>query len=210
MSSKQIIICLFLVSAVRICTLSVKPSGDELRPSYPADALRFLHDTNKKEKRLSRYDFIVKKYAAAINMDWRLLSAIIWQESQYNSLAHSPMSAKGLMQIRDVTAVQYGIPDADLFDAETNIFLGTKLLGDLLKQFRDEGMGEDEALRFSLASYNSGGGTLASRREEAVSRGLDSGKWEDVSSIYMEHSTTTPAYVKAVEETYERYCRRMR
>lgn len=207
MSSKRIILCLIVLFAVKTCALNVKTADSNDTDLYPAASLRFLHDGNRNEKRLSPYDFLIKKYSAAIGIDWRLLAAVIWHESKFDAGAQSEMSAKGLMQLRDVTALHFGQPDADLFDAETNISLGSKLIAERLEQFRKEGMEESDALRFALASYNSGGGALASRRDEALERGLDPSKWEDVAKVYADYSTVTPAYIQAVEETYERYCR---
>ena len=154
---------------------------------------------------LSPYDDLVQRHAARIGMDWRLLSAIIFHESQYNIDALSNMSAKGLMQVRDVTADHYGVPTDDLFDPDTNIRLGTMLFDDLLRDFRAEGLDSANVIKFALASYNSGGGTLAKRREEAMDIGLDPNIWEDVAIVYAKYSTVTPAYIEAILDTYRLY-----
>ena len=171
----------------------------------PAAALRWLTSPNRKERKLSRYDFLIRKYAGRIGMDWRLLAAIIFQESQFNEDAESNKSAKGLMQIRDVTAEHYGVDPEYLFDPDTNVFVGTRLLADLLRGFRAEGLDSVNVVRFTLASYNSGGGALAKRREEAAEAGLDPNEWEAVAEIYRRKSNITPAYITAIEETYEAY-----
>ena len=155
---------------------------------------------------LSPYDGIVKNHAQRIGMDWRLLSAIIWQESQYNVAALSPMSAKGLMQVRDVTAAHYGFPTDELFDPNTNIHLGTMLFDDLLRDFSKEGMDSANVVRFALASYNSGGGTLAKRRAEAAEAGLNPNEWEEVAKMYEKYSNVTIRYIEAIEQTYAIYC----
>ena len=138
-------------------------------------------------------------------MDWRLLSAIIFHESQYNIDAMSSMSAKGLMQVRDVTADHYGIPTDDLFDPDTNIKLGTMLFDDLLRDFRQEGLDSANVIKFALASYNSGGGALAKRRAEAAEMGLNPDNWDDVAVAYTKYSTVTPAYIEAILDTYRLY-----
>lgn len=154
---------------------------------------------------LSPYDDLVRRHAARIGIDWRLLSAIIFHESQYNIDALSNMSAKGLMQVRDVTADHYGIPTEDLFDPDTNIHLGTMLFDDLLRDFRQEGLDSANVIKFALASYNSGGGALAKRRAEAAEMGLDPNNWDDVAVAYTKYSTVTPAYIEAILETYRLY-----
>jgi soluble lytic murein transglycosylase-like protein len=154
---------------------------------------------------LSPYDDLVRRHAARIGMDWRLLSAIIFHESQYNIDAMSSMSAKGLMQVRDVTADHYGIPTDDLFDPDTNIKLGTMLFDDLLRDFRQEGLDSANVIKFALASYNSGGGALAKRRAEAAEMGLNPDNWDDVAVAYTKYSTVTPSYIEAILDTYRLY-----
>lgn len=154
---------------------------------------------------LSPYDELVRRHAARIGMDWRLLSAIIFHESKYDIDARSSRNAKGLMQVRDVTADQYGIPTEDLFDPDTNIRLGTMLFDDLLRNFREEGLDSANVIKFALASYNSGGGALARRRAEAAGMGLNPNDWDDVAVAYTKYSTVTPAYIEAILETYRLY-----
>ena len=159
---------------------------------------------------MSKYDYLIKKYAAQIGMDWRLLAAIIFQESKFNEQALSPVGAKGLMQVMDIAALHYGEPGADLFDPETNIRLGTDVLEDLVEQFRDEGVAEEDIIRFAIASYNVGGGALARRRAEADSLGLNPNSWSDVATVFDREEHTTPAYISSVESTYAKYCSRFR
>ena len=188
----------------------------------PAGALRHLSSANRFDKSrfkrkgrsygqlqgLFRYEQLVRKQAEKIGMDWRLLSAIIWHESQFNEAALSPMEAKGLMQVRDVTALHFGIsPDeVDLFDPQVNIAIGARLIDELIDQFHEEGMDSTNAVRFALASYNCGGGTLAKRRAEAAEAGLDPADWSSVATIFERYSRLTPAYVDSVEQTYFAYC----
>lgn len=154
---------------------------------------------------LSPYDDLVRRHAARIGMDWRLLSAVIFHESQYKLDALSNRAAKGLMQVRDVTADHYGIPTEDLFDPDTNIRLGTMLFDDLLRDFRKEGLDSVDVIKFALASYNSGGGALERRRSETARMGLDPNRWEDVAVAYSKYNNVTPAYIEAVLETYQLY-----
>ncbi|MBR1539284.1 MAG: transglycosylase SLT domain-containing protein [Bacteroidales bacterium] len=190
---------------------------------YPSASLRFLSPANCGDKAtlrrirgqrygqmqgVRRYEELIRRQAQRIGMDWRLLSAIIWHESQFNERACSPMAAKGLMQVRDVTAAHFGYsPDElDLFDPETNVAIGARLIDELVGQFRKEGMDSTNAVRFALASYNCGGGTLAKRRAEAAEAGFDPADWAAVALIFERYSRLTPAYVDSVEQTYYDYC----
>ena len=175
---------------------------------YPAASFQGVSLRNARERRISRYDFLLKKYAERCGMDWRLLAAIVYHESKFDEQALSPVGAKGLMQLMDVAAVHYGVPEADLYDPETNIQLGTVLLEDLFVQFAREGVADEDIVRFALASYNVGGGALARRRAEADSLGLDPNSWADVATIFDRDDHSTPAYIAAVESTYVKYCSR--
>ena len=174
----------------------------------PTAALPWLRDGNRQERKLSKYDFLLKKYASRMNMDWRLLAAIVYHESKFDELATSPVGAKGLMQVMDIAAEHYGMPEADLYDPETNIRLGTMVLEDLFGQFRREGVDQADVVRFAIASYNVGGGALARRRAIADSLGLNPNEWAAVATIFDREEHTTPAYIDAVESTYARYCSR--
>lgn len=204
----RIIVCvlvLVLLQGFSNCAYRSRPYDEGV---CPAASLPWLTQHNAKERRLSRYDFLLKKYAQRIDMDWRLLASIVYHESKFDEQALSPLGAKGLMQLMDVAALHFGEPHADLFDPETSIRLGTMLLEELLEKFAREGVDSPDVLRFALASYNVGGGSLARRRAVADSLGLDRNVWADVARVFDLDDHSTPAYIAAVEATYERYCAR--
>lgn len=204
----RIIVCvlvLVLLQGFSDCAYRSRPYDEGV---CPAASLPWLTQHNAKERRLSRYDFLLKKYAQRIDMDWRLLASIVYHESKFDEQALSPLGAKGLMQLMDVAALHFGEPHADLFDPETSIRLGTMLLEELLEKYAREGVDPSDVLRFALASYNVGGGSLARRRAVADSLGLDRNVWADVARVFDLDDHSTPAYIVAVEATYERYCAR--
>ncbi|MBQ3743429.1 MAG: transglycosylase SLT domain-containing protein [Bacteroidales bacterium] len=211
-------LCLLVAGLLQAAPLLQGASEEAAEPQYPADALRHLSTANVYDvvtgpvgrhyslsHGLKTYSELIHKYADPAGMDWSLLAAVIFQESQFNELAESNRSAKGLMQLRDVVAEQYDMIDADLFDPETNVALGTRLFRDLMRAFEKEGLDSVNVVRFALASYNSGGGTLAKKRQEALESGLDPNDWNCVAEVYRRTSTITPAYVEAVEETVIAY-----
>jgi membrane-bound lytic murein transglycosylase F len=218
----RVLLCLLALLLLEAGLSSEVPATRSLihTTDCPAGALRHLTSANRFDKSrfkgrsygqlqgLFRYEQLVRLQAEKIGMDWRLLSAIIWHESQFNEAALSPMEAKGLMQVRDVTALHFGIsPDeVDLFDPQVNIAIGARLIDELIEQFHKEGMDSTNAVRFALASYNCGGGTLAKRRAEAAEAGLDPADWSSVATIFERYSRLTPAYVDSVEQTYFSYC----
>ena len=202
-------LCLLLAGLMQATPLLQGASEEAAEPQYPADALRHLSTANVYDVVTGpvgrHYSLSHGLKADPAGMDWSLLAAVIFQESQFNELAESNRSAKGLMQLRDVVAEQYDMLDADLFDPETNVALGTRLFRDLMRGFEKEGLDSVNVVRFALASYNSGGGTLAKKRQEALDSGLDPNDWNCVAEVYSRTSTITPAYVEAVEETVAAY-----
>ena len=169
----------------------------------PAGALRHLSSANRFDK--SRFKRKGRSYGQLQGL-FRYEQLV--RKQQFNEAALSPMEAKGLMQVRDVTALHFGIsPDeVDLFDPQVNIAIGARLIDELIDQFHKEGMDSTNAVRFALASYNCGGGTLAKRRAEAAEAGLDPADWSSVATIFERYSRLTPAYVDSVEQTYFSYC----
>lgn len=170
---------------------------------------------------ISPYDSIIKKYAKQLGWDWRMLAAVIYQESRFSINSHSGRGASGLMQVMPSTAKYYGIDD--LIDPEENIKAGTMHLARLQQMFRNEGMDTDEKIRFTLAAYNAGEGRIADCRNLAQTRGFDTNIWEEVAkvipemrddSILQEPSVKlgkfqgyeTISYVDNIMEIYESFC----
>src|SRR5262249_39547843 len=58
---------------------------------------------------LSPYVALVKKHARTYEMDWRLITAQMYQESGFNPKATSWVGAKGLMQVMPRTAQELRI-----------------------------------------------------------------------------------------------------
>ena len=206
----KMVVCLLVLCSLQglVTCQREAPAATAAPGGCPAAALRWLNNTNRKERKLSKYDFLIRKYAEQIGIDWRLLAAIIFHESRFDELATSPVGAKGLMQVMDIAAVHYGMPEADLYDPETNIHLGTMVLEELFEKFSAEGVSDTDVVRFAIASYNVGGAALARRRAEADSLGLNPNEWASVAIIFDREDHSTPDYIDAVEATYSRYCDR--
>ncbi len=76
----------------------------------------------------------VEKYSALHGLDPYLVIAIIIVESSGRSFAVSPKGAVGLMQVMPHMAEELGL-DADLFEIDTNIRLGTFILADNIRRW---------------------------------------------------------------------------
>ncbi|MBD3307317.1 transglycosylase SLT domain-containing protein, partial [candidate division KSB3 bacterium] len=99
---------------------------------------------------------LIQTYAQKNELAPFLVAGIIRQESAYNPRALSYANARGLMQVIPPTARRVAaqlklrnFQIAHLYDAETNIAIGTRYLADLLKKF-------DGNLYRAIAGYNAG------------------------------------------------------
>ena len=130
---------------------------------------------------VSPYDNIIRKHAATLGWDWRMLAAVIYQESKFSINSTSHRGAKGLMQIMPQTGSYYGVND--LLNPDSNIEAGVKHLKRLQNMWKDTGMDAVEMVKFTLAAYNAGEGRIADCRNFAAAKGLDHNKWENIQQI---------------------------
>jgi len=114
---------------------------------------------------ISPYDDIIREEAERLDWDWRLLAALIYQESQFRPRAQSWAGAIGLMQLMPRTAREFGA--ANPYDPEENIRAGVSFLVWLEEYWREYIIDENERLKFVLASYNVGQGHVQDARRLA-------------------------------------------
>lgn len=98
---------------------------------------------------------IVLPVSQKYGVDWRLVTAVMAVESNFNPRAVSSKGARGLMQLMPRTAALYNIRAKELYDPALNVEAGVKHLKKLADRYRGN-------LHLVLAAYNSG--------ETAVSR----------------------------------------
>ncbi|MBR1907882.1 lytic transglycosylase domain-containing protein [bacterium] len=102
--------------------------------------------TNASKSR-EEIDNLIEEYSAKHGLDSDFVKAVVRQESGFNPNAKSKCGAMGLMQLMPATAKGLGVTNA--FDAEQNIYGGTKYLKGLLDRF-------DNNKELALAAYNAG------------------------------------------------------
>ena len=109
---------------------------------------------------------IITEQAELHNLDPLLVIALIHVESTFNTNAQSHKAAKGLMQLLPNTAryinkkTDKGIPEnSNLFDAKTNIALGTAYMEYLLNKTNGN-------LEYALAAYNMGPANMFRAKRE--------------------------------------------
>ncbi len=131
---------------------SASPEGtsqETRRPALPRPPSRARASRGTVNKLISRY---AKRYG----LESSLVHAVVRAESNYNSHAVSHAGAVGLMQLMPATAADYGVRSvSDLFDAETNMRVGTRHLKRLVSRY---GVGK------AVMAYNAGEGALERHR----------------------------------------------
>jgi membrane-bound lytic murein transglycosylase F len=126
---------------------------------------------------LSPYDDHIKEAAAKIGWDWRLLAAIVYQESKFNPDAESWVGATGLMQLMPETAEIFGAEDP--LDPQQNIQAGANYIKWLDDFWTNEVPDREERIKFVLASYNVGQGHVLDARRLAKKFEQDPQRWEE-------------------------------
>lgn len=130
---------------------------------------------------VSPYDEIIRKHAKTLGWDWRMLAAVVYQESKFSINSVSHRGAMGLMQIMPQTGRHYGVED--LLDPDKNIEAGVKHLRRLQNQLNSSGMELTELIKFTLAAYNAGEGRIADCRNFASAKGYDNNRWDEIQKI---------------------------
>jgi len=153
--------------------------------------------------KISPYDDLIKKYATNIGWDWRLLAALVYQESQFDPNAKSWVGARGLMQLVPRTAQEFGAKN--ILDPEQNIMAGTNYLK-WLEAYWSKYIDEETVLeKFVLASYNSGQGHVLDAMKLAEKYGKDPKKWDDNVEFYLLQKSKPKYYKDPVVSSG--YCR---
>ncbi|MCC5941372.1 MAG: transglycosylase SLT domain-containing protein [Balneolaceae bacterium] len=165
---------------------------------------------------LSPYDEMIKQVAEESGVDWKLVVAVMAQESAFNPYAESDAGALGLMQI--IPRFSLVENEEMLYDPETNIREGVRYL----KKHLDNNAHLDSLNRYSmaLATYNVGSGNMADAKQLVVQLGNNPDEWNHVAEALLmlmhpeyyedarygyKRGTETVNYVKDVLIRYNRY-----
>lgn len=129
-----------------------------------------------RDSQLSPFDQLVKTSASEHQLDWRLITAQMYQESQFNPHARSHVGARGLMQVMPRTARELGykLP----FNPQSGIEAGVTYLAWSRDRFEST-LAPQERIWFSLAAYNAGAGHVFDARRLAEQQGLNPDIWFD-------------------------------
>jgi len=166
---------------------------------FPKDTVRKLNEfeylrTNLFNKKMTftygnvnelvaAYGDVIKEQCNHYKLDWRLILAMIRQESYFNPEAVSRAGAYGLMQIMPGTGLglQNELKLEDTKTPYNNLTAGMYYYATLAASF--EFTGEDK-LKFALAAYNAGLGRVVDAMTIANYFGKDYNKWDNVKEYY--------------------------
>ncbi|GHV35334.1 hypothetical protein FACS1894178_4670 [Bacteroidia bacterium] len=123
---------------------------------------------------ISSFDATIKHYAAHLGWDWRLLAALIYQESQFKTNVSSYSGASGVMQLMPSVAEHYGVDETS--GIEQHIAAGVKLLKNFKITLNDS-LPEPHKTIFLIASYNAGAGYINMVRMETQEKGVNPNVW---------------------------------
>ena len=169
---------------------------------------------------ISAYDRLFKKYAATAGVEWTVLAAVAYVESNFNPSAVSWAGARGLMQIMPKTAAGYGFSEEDLADPEKSVYIASLILSKSDKFLQSYIGNRAERLRFQLGAYNAGMGHVTDAMRLAQKYGKKPQVWysnveeavlwkmrpefynDPVCSYGYCRGTETVNYVRQVENAY--------
>jgi len=169
---------------------------------------KFVKNAASDEDR-RRLDAMIKffqNYSDKYHMDFLLMAAQGYQESQLDQNRKSKVGAVGVMQVMPATGKELKV--GDISKLEPNIHAGVKYMRFMIDQYFDkEPMTQLNKGLFAFAAYNAGPGRIASLRKEAARRGLDPNVWfnnvEIVASEKIGRETVT--YVSNIYKYYIAY-----
>jgi membrane-bound lytic murein transglycosylase F len=140
----------------------------------PIDINTFI---SRSRTRLPQYKKLFKEAQEITSLDWRLLAAISYQESHWDTYNTSPTNVRGLMMLTEATSDRMGVTDR--LDPKQSIPAGAKYVNLMIETIPDS-VPEPDRTYMALASYNIGYAHVEDARVLAQRLGLNPKSWVDV------------------------------
>ena len=172
---------------------------------------------------ISPFDSIFRLYADSV-CDWKMLAAIAYVESKFDTTARSYRGAQGLMQIMPSTyrhlLAKMGVADTMAQSVELDVRVAVKYIDDLGNLF--DFINEKERMNYILGSYNGGSNHIFDAMRIARKKGINRYNWNSISPVLASLSdpevyndsvcqfgsfdaTETLNYVRRVNRKYNEY-----
>jgi membrane-bound lytic murein transglycosylase MltF len=181
--------------------------GNQMEKKY-LESARYVKNAgaDKERQKLQALVQFFKTYGSKYNVDYLLMAAQGYQESQLDQSARSHVGAIGVMQVMPATGKDLNVGDINL--VEPNVHAGVKYFRFMMDEFyKDEPMDEINKALMTLASYNAGPGRMRQLRRETEKRGLNPNIWfGNVERITSERvGRETVQYVSNIYKYYVAY-----
>jgi membrane-bound lytic murein transglycosylase F len=186
----------------------------------PLSIQRFQEPAHRPDKSgiLSTYDELIRRKAETMGLDWRMVAALIYQESEFHPDARSKADARGLMQVLPRFA---GDQADSLFLPEPNLTAGLRMMKRTYNTYAY--LDSLDRWRFTLAEYHAGHGHVTDARRMVIEMGRDPNTWEGSLNITLPRlmdrkyfsktrhgfygGATTVEYVEEIINRYRMYTR---
>ncbi|MBQ9386033.1 MAG: transglycosylase SLT domain-containing protein [Bacteroidaceae bacterium] len=220
MNARKLIILIVTAALILILFLTrIRPSSDApVEETVAPQPEQFLY--------ISPYDSLFRLYADSV-CDWKMLAAIAYVESKFDTTARSGRGAQGLMQIMPATyrhtLARMGAPDTMAQSVEIDIKVAVHYLDELSGLFGF--INEKERMNYILGSYNGGSNHIFDAMRLARKNGINRYNWNSLtpvlvslkdSAVYNDSvcmygsfdATETLNYVRQVNRKYNEYSSR--
>jgi membrane-bound lytic murein transglycosylase MltF len=198
-----------LTDALNSFLASVEKSGQrtDLLAKYLRNTKWVKGITSKEEiRKFEQTIALFRKYGDRYDLEYLLLMAQGYQESELNQSARSPLGAIGVMQVMPDTGRDMRV--GDITKIEPNIHAGVKFLRSMMDEYyANEPMDRFNKMLFTFAAYNAGPGRVRGLRRTTAERGLDANVWfNNVELVAAEKiGRETVTYVSNVYKYYLAY-----
>ena len=207
--------------AVRKNSPKLKAAMDEFTDTHRVGTLfgnvdlqKYLQQTRwarnaMTEDEVRKFDTMVglfRKYGDQYAIDWLLMAAQGYQESQLDQTRRSQAGAIGVMQLTPATGEQMGV--GDIHELDANIHAGIKYVRFMVDTYyADDKVDNLNKVLFAIASYNAGPNRIRELRKEAAEQHLNPNLWFDnVERVVSEKiGRETVQYVSNIYKYYIAY-----
>ena len=142
-----------------------------------ADIIKFLGQI---QSDLGRYRRHFQQAQEASGIDWRLLAAVAYHESNWDPMATSRTGVRGMMMLTEETADRLGVKNR--LDPAESIEAGARYIS-MLKSFLPDSVSEPDRTWLALAAYNLGPGHFNAGRALARQLKADPNSWYEMKRI---------------------------
>ncbi len=126
---------------------------------------------------LPKYQHLFKQAQETTGIDWRLLAAVSYRESHWNTFNTSPTGVRGLMMLTESTADLMGVTDR--LDPKQSVPAGAKYIVKMIETVPDR-IPEPDRTYMALAAYNIGYAHVEDARVLAKRLNLNPDRWADI------------------------------